>query len=149
MPRVLVASALGVLVVMLALFPGRASPPGPGAAPALSDGSQALPNNGSTTSADPMAELPADSATAVAVSRMTCSYKEAKAIVEAFLDAFNRGDQAALAQFFGPRFKWWSATHPDEPHSVAYRPDAALRYLVRRHGDRERLTTHAPRVPSL
>ncbi len=69
-----------------------------------------------------------------------CEYDQAKAIVEAFLDAYNRGDSRMLAQFFGEKFQWWSATYPHEPHFVAYRPDVALAYFQRRHAEGERLT---------
>lgn len=69
-----------------------------------------------------------------------CEYDEAKAIAEAFLDAYNRGDSRTLAQFFGEKFQWWSATNPHEPHFVAYRPDMALAYFERRHAEGEHLT---------
>ena len=39
-----------------------------------------------------------------------CSREEVTRLVERFLDAFNRGDSAQLARFFGLRFEWYSVT---------------------------------------
>jgi hypothetical protein len=72
-------------------------------------------------------------AATVAVSDTVCGYDEAKAVAEAFLDAYNHGDQRALAGFFGRKFMWYSATNAGEPHFVAHQPERALAYFERRH----------------
>lgn len=70
-----------------------------------------------------------------------CGNDEARGIVESFLGAYNRGDQRAVAGFFGRHFKWYSATSP-EKHFVAYRVADALEYLDRRYALGERLALH-------
>ena len=113
------------------------------------------PASGSLTTATPDLgqPLPPPVATTVATTQAVCTYEEARGIAEAFLHAYNRGDQRALAGFFGRKFKWYSATNPDEPHFVAYQPEAALAYFERRHALGERLTlrefhvTGEPREP--
>ena len=71
-----------------------------------------------------------------------CLYDEAKGVVVDFLDAYNRADEAAMARFFGPKFRWYSATNRmgGEPHFVAHRSVDALTYLHSRVMKGERLT---------
>ncbi len=42
-----------------------------------------------------------------------CSKDEITHVVERFIAAFNQGDQAALARFFGPRFMAYSVGQGD------------------------------------
>lgn len=101
------------------------------------------PANGETlANAADTAQAPKEAvpvATAVTATRAVCTPDEARAIVEGFLDAYNRGEQQALAKYFGRKFKWYSATNAGEPHFVSYHADGALEYLERRHGLGERL----------
>ncbi len=45
-----------------------------------------------------------------------CSKDEITHVVERFIAAFNQGDQAALARFFGPRFMAYSVGQGDPQH---------------------------------
>jgi hypothetical protein len=64
--------------------------------------------------------------------------------VVAFLTAFNLGDRSALRGYFGSRFQWYSMTQGDPrgdgDQFTAYDVPGALKYLVARHAERERLT---------
>lgn len=74
-------------------------------------------------------------------ARIFCTYDEAWALVTAFLDAYNRGDQQALAPFFNIRkFQWYGVRNPGKPAFTARTVDAALAYFARRHSLGERLT---------
>lgn len=78
-----------------------------------------------------------------------CGVDEVARTVTDFLDAFNRGDAAALAGFFPtaaaypdttrPGFQWYSVTDQNR-HFVTYDPDGLPAYFAARHEQRERLT---------
>jgi hypothetical protein len=77
-----------------------------------------------------------------------CSPDQVAALVARFLDAFNRGDRAALAGFFpegaraggpaDPGFQWYSVTDAGG-HFVARDPAELPAYFAARHARHERL----------
>jgi hypothetical protein len=77
-----------------------------------------------------------------------CESEEVVAFLTAFLDAFNRGDAAALPGFFPEEgaypytdkrgFQWYSVTDL-EGHFVIYDPAELAAYFASRHEQHERL----------
>jgi hypothetical protein len=72
---------------------------------------------------------------------LTCSYDESQGIVDQFLDAYNNGDEAEAALFFGPKFRWLSANDraSGEAFFVTYEPGGATAYLRGRYARGEEL----------
>jgi hypothetical protein len=77
-----------------------------------------------------------------------CALEEVVTFLTGFLDAFNRGDKAALARFFPtvaaypyadkPGFQWYSVTDL-RGHFVTYDPAALPAYFAARHQQHEQL----------
>lgn len=59
-----------------------------------------------------------------------CGRTDAIQRIQAFFDAFNRGDQAQLATFFGPAFKWYSVNEGELSQGgrffLAYTPQSEV-----------------------
>jgi hypothetical protein len=76
-----------------------------------------------------------------------CQPREVAELLLTFLDAFNRSDEVQLGRFFGPQFRWYSASEgrPSQGgrHVVAFHPDDALAYFAERHQHGERLDLRA------
>ncbi|MDP9372863.1 MAG: hypothetical protein M3Q65_10530 [Chloroflexota bacterium] len=174
--KLVAQTALLLLVPFLAACDGGAVPgtaPITGGSPALSaaTGTATPP---ATVAATPIPELvvtttPSPTSISAAPRSDTqtpppgCNLDEVTRLVERFLDAFNRGDSAQLARFFGPRFEWYSVTdrgrESGDRHFLAYNPngglrlgafpedlkvtvghqDILLRYFAERHTHHERL----------
>jgi hypothetical protein len=89
---------------------------------------------------------PSESAT----PRVGCSPAQTRALVGAFVNAFNRGDQRAINATWASKlwFKWYSVTTepgartPDE----SARRDTLLPYLARRHAAHEVLSLTSVRI---
>lgn len=64
------------------------------------------------------------------VGATNCDSDAVEQRIRQFIDAFNRGDQTALARFFGPDFQWYSVTEGDPTvggrHFLAYNPQGGL-----------------------
>ena len=58
-----------------------------------------------------------------------CRPSEVAERIVAFFDAFNRGDQEALARFFGADFRWYAVADGAGAGFLAYNPEAEARLM--------------------
>ncbi len=136
--KVVAQASVVLLAVFLAACGGRSSPaaaPDPATlAPAVT--APATPvNSTAETRASTTTPAPVNVATNTpdlhTPPTPACSREEVTRLVERFLDAFNRGDSAQLARFFGPRFEWYSVTdrgrESEDRHFLAYNSNGGLR----------------------
>lgn len=124
------------------------------------------PTTVSTVSMAPLTTRPTPSSTDIVhisstIPPSACNQDDVTHIVERFIVAFNQGDQAQLARFFGPRFQTYSVGDGDPQHGgqsfIAYGPeqrgsivarenvtavprDDLLQYFATRHRHGEQLS---------
>lgn len=129
---VALGAALGLAAALVVASPASAPPPRAGAAaPVLASASPPPPATADPDSAgmDP-----------------GCSRSLVRGVVTSFIQAFNRGEQQALAGLFGPQddFMWFSVSnrhdHLDMGRWLTYEISALPAYFAARHLTNERLT---------